>query len=675
MNNTYHIGSNRIELLTSGETFLGIGRAWIGDTLVRSGRLPLTVRTTSFSGQELRRLDLREITESEGELRISLRAFFVPAETKLMRDHSLDPIHETSDWDVQEPVAGGELDLVLKPASDRFNEISLRGFAYHYEYRGASVELFYLLEKSSWELDGDICGSTVVSQSACSDPLVRVEANTSWTTEGLVPASPTSSNTVMTHNLPRWASHQAFDFQWKSGRALLGVFERVDLIRTLLRREPNAPELKVFDKHIFDQSARFSTAPKKILLAEGIASETRMQNLWTWTIEEVHDRARAEFGLQQEPTIPRLAWNFWSNFHYDSYFKDLLPAAAAVGVKQVFIDNVNKSAMSEGGVNNMCCGHEYEPAPSLGGEVKLKELVDRANALGIQIMSWTNNDQAYTSPLNALDGDERNWYVKMEDTRTRYGGAYTNVFTILNFANDAPRHLWRDSLKKIRETTGLNGYLFDSFYNLGFMPVNFANGKPQTMWRQLLEAFKELQDADVHFLIESFGPFGQVQHGCPRAYSIDRCWVCYEIGVGNDYSTVPTGLAHYEDPRGDGAETLHYILAHKTVPALALHKDGKRIDERWGEPHKRALADYHAVRPLMKRRYLQEDAKSVIWHNETLDTAVVWSFSRQNARMHGAVVDVTQGKELPQAISYTLEAGHTYTVKSLKLPVNLIATE
>ncbi len=670
---THTCSEAKFEILTEGDSFIGLGKIWIGDTLVRSGRLPLSFLSTSFGGKELRRLELLGVEESASELRVRLRTLFSPSQTKMMRDHSFDPIHETGDWDVEDPVADGELDIVMEPAADAFNGVAAQGFAYHYEYRGGSVELFYLLEKASWELDGDICGSTIVSQSACSNPLVTVEKETFFTTEGylffLDPAA--HANRCMTHNLPRWASHQAFDFQWKEGRVLLGVFERVDLIRSLLQREAGAAEFKTFDKHIFDQALNFSTAPKKILLVEGIATETEMQNLWTWTIAEVHDRARAEFGLAQEPTLPRLAVNYWSNFNYDSYFKDLIPAATALGLKQVFIDNVNKSAMSEGYPQNMCCGHEYEPAPSLGGVSKLKELIDRSTALGIQTMSWTNNDQAYTSPINLTERDERSWFVKMEDTRTKFGGAYMNVFNILDFARDEPRRLWVDSLKKIHETTGLNGYLFDSFYNLGFMPVNYTEGKPRTMWRQLLAAFKELQDADIHFLIESFGPFGQVQHGCPRTYSIDRCWVCYEIGVGNDYTTVPSGLANYEAPESDTAEVLHFILAHKTVPPMEVHKDGKRIDERVTEDYKRALVDYHEVRPLMKHRYLQADGKSIIWHNDARDTAVIWSFARQEAALSGTVFDVTAGKELPPAASHTLEPLHTFTVKASQLPTRL----
>ena len=35
----------RFEVITGIEGFVGLGRIWIGDTLVRSGRLPLSVTT------------------------------------------------------------------------------------------------------------------------------------------------------------------------------------------------------------------------------------------------------------------------------------------------------------------------------------------------------------------------------------------------------------------------------------------------------------------------------------------------------------------------------------------------------------------------------------------------------------------------------------------------------
>ena len=234
----------RFELLTADDTFLGLGKIWIGETLVRSGRLPLSVSTTSYNGHELAALRLAGVAKSAQELRLHLRAEFRLAPTKLMRDHSFDPIHETGDWDAAAASGTGELDLVLRPARETFNEVAASGFSYHYEYRGESVPLFYLLDKASWELDGDIAGATVYNQSSCSAPVATFAPETTWTTEGILffLTETDDVNPVMTHNLPRWASHQAFDFQHKGGRTLLGVFQRVELIRTILRRDAGKPE-------------------------------------------------------------------------------------------------------------------------------------------------------------------------------------------------------------------------------------------------------------------------------------------------------------------------------------------------------------------------------------------------------------------------------------------------
>jgi len=672
MSNVLTLTNLRFEVLTEAERFLGLGKIWIGDTLVRSGRLPLTIHTITFHGWMLHDLLLSEVKTSDKEIRIGLTPRFVPAEIRLMRDHSFDPIHDTGDWGKATPSAEGQIELILRPARDSFNGMPCSGFSYHYEYRRIDRGVFYLMDKATWELDGDIVGATVISQSACSDPEITVTPETNWTTEGILQGLIDEANPVMTHNLPRWASHQAFDFQWKSGRALFGIFERVGLIRSVLRRDTGRPELKTFDKHLFDEATEGTTIPKAILVAQDIPTETAARNLWTWTFDDVHARARIEFGLQQEPTLPRICCNYWIDFTLDSYQRDLLPAAIAIGVRQLFIDNINKSDLTEGGISrNMCCGHEYEVAPALGGEIKLKEFIAQARKHDIQIMGWTNNDQSYSSPLNrpqVADAPESKWWILMEDTRLRYGGAYSNSFSIWNFNNPDARRYWTQSLIHIREATGLNGYLFDSFYNLGFMPLTFEHGKPATMWKNLLLAFKELQDHDIHFLIESFGPFGQPQHGCPRSYSIERCWACYEIGVGNDYSTIPTGLALHQDDCPEAPEILHFILAHKTVPPIELHRDGRRVDERWGDAHRQALADYHAVMPFMHRRYLQEDGKSVLWHDAAGETAILFNFENREVEFDGQVRDVTRSVDLAGP-RLALKACSTYTLRGAKLPV------
>ena len=182
-------------------------------------------------------------------------------------------------------------------------------------------------------------------------------------------------------------------------------------------------------------------------------------------------------------------------------------------------------------------------APRLGGAEGLRRFVETCRSAGIRPYAWTNNAQAYSSPLGPSNPRTADWWVRMEDTRLAYGGAYTNVLAVWSFRRDEPRNYWVDSLKKIKAETGLDGYLFDSFYNLAFMPVDYADRRPTTQWRQLLGTIKELQDAAVHFLIESFGPFGQTQHGCPKSYNEENLFACYKIGLGTGSTTIPSNTA------------------------------------------------------------------------------------------------------------------------------------
>ncbi len=671
MTSTLHtLGNCQFELLTHDNTFLGLGRIWISGILVRSGRLPISVTSQTFSdGWELSRLESPSITHTPHRLAIECQAIFKPALTRIMRDHSFDPIHDTSDWDTPAQKLAGRLTLVIQPAADAFNHIPCTGFSYHWQWASYTTPLFFLLERSSFELSGDITGGTVYNQSACSDPVVTFAPNTAWSTQGLIHWIDGLPNPVMTHNLPRWASHQAFDFQFKGGHTLLGVFDRVDLIRSVLTRDPHRPELKCFDKHIFDQATHYATSPKKILLASNIDTPTAQQNLWTWTFDEVHHRARAEYGLKQEPTLPRLSQNYWRNFTIDTYHQDLLPAAINLGFKQVFIDNINKSDLTDDPSSvtrgNMCCGHAYEVSPALGGPQALKKLTDLANTHGIQIASWTNNDQSYASPLNKSESDDKNWFVRMECTRLKYGGAYTNVFNILDFANPAPRDYWTDALIHTRNTTGLSCYLFDSFYNLGFMPINYAHAKPVTMWRQLLEAFKKLQDHDVHFLIESFGPFGQPAHGHPASYSLQHAFICYQVGPGNGYTTVPVPNAKLI-PTPDAPQAIYYLLAHMAYTGDQLFKDGLRIDQTWTPAHKQALADYHAALPHLHARHLQPDGLAVAWVDESGHTGTLFNFAPRTLALPGQVISLTQNQPLVCARHYHLKAMETIQFTSAR---------
>jgi len=669
---TVKVGNCQFELLTLDGHFFGLGKVWIGKTLVRSGRLPLRPNTQTFTGWGLSHLNLRDVAESSDSVRISLEAVFSPLPIKMLRDHSFDPIHETGDWDAPE-TRRGRIDLVITPAHDTFGPHHFEGFAYHYEYESADVPLFFLYDQASWELDGDITGATVYNQSACSKPVETFAKDTCWSTEGylhfLDPAS--HFNRCMTHNLPRWTDHQCFDFQFRGDQTLLGVYARVDLIRSLLCRDAGKAELKCFDKHIFDESLTYSTVPKAILLNSAPKSVTAQQNLWTWIYDETAERARAEFGLREQPPVPTLGQHHWTNYTIDTYYKDILPACVAVGIRQIFAENFKRSDAAEPQrliSGNMCTSHEFEIAPEHGGTAKFKEYIERCHQHGIKNFMWTNTYISLNAKMNTQQRDERGWYMAMEDTRLKYAGAYTMVASNLDLKNPEVRRYWIDAHKKIVEETGLDGYYIDSHYNLFFMPVNFKTGHPRTSWRESLQVMKELQDAGVEWIIESFGPFGMPGHGHSDTYDLGRAFICYHVGLGNNAVTVPVPGMETDRNTCHDPEFIYYLLAHKVPCGPPLFIDGKRIDEVYGPEHRRILREYHELLPQMHRRFLQEDGQSVVWHNRSGDRALLWNFTAREAVLPGEVTDLTTGKILASAKSYPLLAHHTYQVVSLPLP-------
>ncbi len=671
----YALKNCRIEVIDEKGRFVGIGKISIGRTALRSGRLPITAYSETFTGYELIEQRLLGVDVSDNEIRVRTEARFAPSRVKMMRDHSFDPIHTLHDWDRPE-LKTALLDIVFRPASETIDGTTLEGFSYHYDYRSTDVPIFYLFESASWELDGDAEGATVINQSACSSPMVTFAPDTAWTTEGVMHWDPKADNPIMTHNLPRWASHQAFDFQYKGNKTLVGLFDRLDLIRTVIMREAGKPELKCFDKHIFDQTLQYTTSAKKILLNVEKKTPTAQKNLWTRIFDEAHNRARAEVGLAEEPLIPRVYGEFFlPTPRYEDYYVHLLPVAKKLGFKAVYLLNVNKCAFSEQSPHrtwtwNTCCGHEYEPAPMYGGTEGLKTMIEQFKEAGIRVNSWTNNDQALSSPLNKPErNDGRGWYIYLEDTRQKWGGAYMGCMSVFNFNNADARNYWINALKKIKAETGLDQYHFDSFYNLAFFPVNFDHSRPTTQWRSLLAAFKELQDAGINFLIESFGAFGMPAHGCPTSYGdADKLFAAYKLQIALGYATIGGG---------EGQKVQHDIdmvyryFAHMVSPGVNVTHGKQRLDEIWDDRHIRALADYNENRQHMAKRFLQEDDLSVLWHDANATRATLWNFADRERKLSGKVHDLSAAQDLPPAKKYHLQARHTYAITAAPLPTTV----
>jgi hypothetical protein len=182
---------------------------------------------------------------------------------------------------------------------------------------------------------------------------------------------------------------------------------------------------------------------------------------------------------------------------------------------------------------------------------------------------------------------------------------------------------------------------------------------------------KEMQDAGIEWMIESFGPFGQPCHGHPSSYNAENAFICYLVGLGNGHVTVPVPGMPPSNTFAHDPGFVFFLLAHKIPCHLPLFIDGKRIDEIYGEEHRRILREYHDCLPEMGRRYLQEDGLGVIWHAEQGTNALLWNFEDRVVSLSGNVVDVTSGESLPPSEQYPLKARHIYRIEADEAPTSM----
>jgi hypothetical protein len=681
MSDTLRFGNVEIDLLRRGRELLGIGEIRIGGLAVRSGDLPLRPFAATHDGIQYDRYEIDSVQATSRRVVLRTRALGTIAPVAALLDHSLDPVWSTRPWDGR-VVAEDRLEWVFEAAECAIGDRVADGFRYGFRFRSPRRELYFILDRATWELEGDAHGVTLLRQQMGTDPRVTLRARTAYSTSACIgyPINP-----VMTHDVPRWASEQAFDYQYKRGHALIGLFDRVGLIRSIIARSPGERQIRHFDKHLFDQAATVETVPKFIGLLRDLGDDTAQANGWTRVFDVAQDTALAEFGMRRTASRTTLSHNFWHSFTADSYREDLLPAAAALGFQQLFIDPLWENDMTKaragqlpaGMGGNMCCPHEYRVAEVLGGVAGYRRLAADARAQGVELISWIGSHQSVLSPyLNAHPAQ----IIKLADGRHWYGSGYDCIrgMDLTSPFGD----MFEAAVLQAHRDTGVAGFLYDSFYNFGWMPVNFHSPDPadaanlhkgalkaHTQWRRLCQMMAAWQKAGLHMLIESLGPWGQPQHGVQGAYHRDGSEVfAYPCALALGYSVIPVPGAAV---RGEAPPDFYYrLLANQAPTTLNLWVNGPggkrlRIDQAASPLIRQGNLDYRAVLPLMHARTILSGDAGVLWAPARGAKRVLFSYRKQlfPAAPGTRCRDCTSGaRSVAGARGLAVEAHHTYVL-------------
>ncbi len=566
------------------------------------------------------------------------------------RDSSGDLCLRTCSWDA--PPAEADFHIVIEPFADTIDGLDFRGFRYWFEYESNDLPIHRLVDRQTWEPGGRLADHRIFCRNWMTPPLCPIGVDDHFSTVGL-----DRSASLMPGNLwARWSLLPGFDMIACGQGMLLAWFDRVSLVRSVLETQPGEACLRVVDIHAFEQATTVSTNPKTVAWHAGRLDDTALLNLWTRMADRDHDLACRQFNIAAEPPPAiTFAKNIWVDMHVDRSYDDAIEAAAELGAEVVFIDPiwenaealnvelrallggepVADSALARRVRQSMCCTLDFRVAAAFGGEDGLRRLCQRAAAKGIRIVSWMATHLSPTSRLRETppEGVAANQLFANKESGVHPDGGYPGDCWPLNLNGPMFDYL-RDRLLGVCQRTGLAGFLWDSFSNLGWWQLDYAGGTLRPQFDRLGQLYADLANAGLYLLPEglaacsnhnSLGQFGdEIYQGEAIAFAYNSAIPFHDRpGAQSPTDTlVLTGKLPI-DP-------LFRAFAHKWIPNSNLWQAPRQTwDAAAVAEIKRLYATYKVARPHMVVRTILANHAGIHWHDPKTGAELLWSFQNQ----------------------------------------------
>jgi hypothetical protein len=386
-------------------------------------------------------------------------------------------------------------------------------------------------------------------------------------------------------------------------------------------------------------------------------------NLWTRVHDREREKARAQFDMPPEEP-PKLAYGceIWRDYDFEEDYGPGVDVAAEFLLDQIFIGPVWESGetmdmvlndvvseedrentvLSKFSRQNKCTGLDIEVGGAHGGVEGLSNLCDRAAEEGIEVMAWM---AAHMSSRTDLANDPRFGEDKMALFACKESGShpdtgYTSECWPLDLNNPPVYEKFHDGFLRMAEETGLSGYLWDSFSNLGWWQIDYREGSMRPQFDKVCQMYSDLVDAGLYITVEAIVSFSS--HSCVglhggNVYAGERMPYSYD-------SNFSLGYLDEDQEEGETTDQLKRMLmgekpveelfrcfAHRRAPRFrreTLLEDRDRWAPDAVEAMKETIRIYKAVRDRMEKRTVLKDDRGVIWEDGS-ETAVFFVFCDQ----------------------------------------------
>ena len=295
----------------------------------------------------------------------------------------------------------------------------------------------------------------------------------------------------------------------------------------------------------------------------------------------------------------------------------------------------------------MCCSLDFEVSHIAGGEAALKRFCTRARARNVKVISWMAVHlfgPSYLGTKKDLGHGAYGVFAAKESGRHPDTGYPIDCLT-LNL--NAPIYeKVREQIMGVCKRTGLAGYLWDSFSNLGWWQVDYSKGSMRPQFDRMAQLYADLTNAGLYIKPEAVVSFSN--HSCcglhgGNVYAGNLLGYSYNTGISLHYAPAkgtPSADQTGEILRGKKPiDELFQVIAHKRLPGLEWTVPRAEWNPKAVRQIKDLFASYKAVRHLMDKRTVLKKGAGVLWENEA-GQPVFFSFKRQ--RRDGKVLEANK---------------------------------
>jgi len=631
-----------------GKSVLEIGNVKVGDQPLRNPSRLWRPQLSTPEGIHYIRFDLKETrVDSDGTVTLETVATGLPVGVQEEQDEYLMDIVDLSlsDSPVQD-----KLEWIFAPDAFSLDDRSFLGFSYRYRFTADPGRRIYrLFDNATWEIGGQVRGNELLFQGEVNPPATVLRKSTFFTTACNYYGAEMQGFTAVTkrvsmQRLPRIGTIQAFDFLAHRAGALLGMFEPLEEVFSIVQKNPGEDVLHILDEHRRPLSSTFETHPKRILFHAAAGSWKRedQRNLWRLVYDSVHEAARRRARIERSPVLPRV----WipqyckETFTLDgvSYPREKclyaladhrIAAWAEMGVREICTHSIWQSDYSadrltykdqtgmHGGlvVGSICNVRIHEVDALWGGTEALAYFVDKAHAFGMQVQLWWATHVSARAPILR---EHPEFAMTARDGLPNGGGLGHQCVLTLDLNNRECFDWVFGKLRKVREETGIDGLFHDSYGNMTYLPVNYNDDRRRGQQEAFARLVHKLQGIGLrNMAIEGLGPFGTGHFGMnllPKEGPSDfQCALDWWLGQEDMVYGLNMGIGQpvWKEPTPDAQAFAFRCLAGGGRFGFTENDvDGVEIWNTWLRDLNRVHARFA---PLTGQRELLPKDRGVLW--------------------------------------------------------------